>query len=154
VSLEEAEGRVDFDLLEPTLPALGAPDEVFLSPRRPLGGLVALVYGARPGFDAEPVSDVSVLITEFEANLETGAFVKKLAGSGTIIRRVEVNGTEGYWLSGDAHSFFYRDADGNVVQESLRLVANVLLWEQDGLTLRVETTGTLRGAQAIAASLR
>lgn len=154
VTLEEAESRVAFDVLEPTLPALGTPDQVYLSPRRPLGGLVALVYGARPGFEVEPVSDVSVLITEFDASLETGGFVKKLAGPDTTIRRVEVNGTEGYWLSGDAHSFFYRDADGNVVQESLRLVANVLLWEQDGVTFRVETTGTLRGARDIAASLR
>lgn len=154
VTLEEAERRVAFDVLQPTLPALGTPDAVYLSPRRPLGGLVALVYGERPGFEVDPVSDVSVLITEFEATLEDGAFVKKLAGPGTTIRRVDVNGNEGYWLSGDAHSFFYRDSGGDVLQESLRLVGDVLLWEQDGLTLRVETTGTLRGAREIAASLR
>lgn len=155
VSLEEAKSRVGFDVLVPTLPALGAPDEVYLSPRRPLGGLVALVYGAQPGFEPDPVTDVSVLITQFQARLEAPEdFFKKLAGPTTTIRRVEVNGTEGYWLSGGAHSFFYRDADGNIVQESLRLVANVLLWEQGGLTMRVETTGSLRSAQAITTSLR
>ena len=155
VSLDEARSRVGFDVLVPTLSALDEPDEVYLSPRRPLGGLVALVYGARPGFEPDPITDVSVLITQFQARLETGGdFFKKLAGPATTIRPVEVNGNEGYWLSGGAHSFFYRDTDGNVVQESLRLVANVLLWEQAGLTLRIETTGSLRGALDVATSLR
>ena len=155
VSLEEARSRVGFDVLMPTMSELGAPDEVYLSPRRPIGGLVALVYGARPGFEPDPETDVSVLITQFQAGLETrGEFFKKLGGPTTTIRPVEVNGNEGYWLSGGAHSFFYRDADGNLVQESLRLVANVLLWEQGGLTLRVETSGSLRSAQAVATSLR
>ena len=155
VSLDEARSRVGFDVLVPTLSVVGDPDEVYLSPARPLGGLVALVYGARPGFEPDPVTDVSVLITQFRARLETGGdFFKKLAAPATTIRPVEVNGNEGYWLSGGAHSFFYRDADGNIVQESLRLVANVLLWEQGGLTIRVETTGSLRSAQDIATSLR
>ena len=155
VSLDEARSRVGFDVLVPTLSGLGEPDEVYLSPRRPFGGLVALVYGARPGFEPDPVTDVGVLITQFEARLEAeGDFFKKLAGPATTIRRVEVNGNEGYWLSGGAHSFFYRDADGNVVQESLRLVANVLLWEQGALTMRIETTGSLQGALDIATSLR
>ena len=155
VSLDEAESRVGFDVLVPTLSALGQPDEVYLSPRRPLGGLVALVYGTRPGFEPDPVSDVSVLITQFQARLETGGdFFKKLAGPATTIRSVQVNGNEGYWLSGGAHSFFYRDTGGNIVQESLRLVANVLLWEQGDLTLRVETTGSLQTALDIATSLR
>ena len=155
VNLDEAKSRVGFDVLVPTLSVLGDPDEVYLSPGRPIGGLVALVYGARPGFEPDPVTDVSVLITQFQARLETeGDFFKKLAGPATTIRPVEVNGNEGYWLSGGAHSFFYRDAGGNIVQESLRLVANVLLWEQGGLTVRVETTGPLRSAQDIATSLR
>ena len=155
VSLDEAKARLGYDVLVPALPVLGEPDEVYLSPRRPPGGLVALVYGARPGFEPDPVTDVSILITQFQARLETrGGFFKKLAGPATTIRQVEVNGNEGYWLSGGAHSFFYRDSDGNVVQESLRLVANVLLWEQDGLTLRIETIGSLRSAQDVARSLR
>lgn len=154
VSLDEAKSRVGFDVLVPTLSALGEPDEVYHSPRRPPGGLVALVYGGRPGFEPDPVTDVSVLITQFQARLESGDFFKKLAGPATTIRPVEVNGAEGYWLSGGAHSFVYRDADGNIVEESLRLVANVLLWEQGDVTLRIETTGRLRGALEVAASLR
>jgi len=154
VGLDEARERAGFDVLVPTSPELGAPDEVYLSPRRPPGGLIALVYGERTGLELDPTG-VSVLITQFQASLpDRGPLFSKVLGPEVDVERVEVNGQEGYWLSGDPHSFLYRDADGNVVRESVRLVGNVLLWEQDGLTFRIETLDSLSKAKEIAASLR
>lgn len=155
VGLEEARSRVDFGVLVPSLSELGAPDEVYVSARRPTGGLVALVYGDRAGFEPDPATGVSVLITQFQAALPAqGPLFGKVLGPEVVVQRVEVNGREGYWLSGEPHSFLYRDANGKVVQESVRLVGNVLLWEERGVTLRVETLGPLPQALEIAASLR
>lgn len=81
-------------------------------------------------------------------------FFKKLTSQKTIVERVEVNGAEGYWLTGEPHVFYYQVNEAAVAEESIRLVENVLLWEQDGVTLRIETAGTLDQALEIAASLR
>jgi hypothetical protein len=117
--------------------------------------MVSLVFGPRPGIEAAEGTDVGVLITEFAAPLvRVEDFFKKLTTQGAIVDRVEVNGLEGYWLTGEPHVFFYRDGAGNIVDESIRLVENVLLWEQDGVTLRIETTGSLDHTLEIAASLR
>jgi hypothetical protein len=66
---------------------------------------------------------------------------------------VSVSGAPGYWIEGGEHFFFYRDADGEVVDDTLRLVGTALVWEQDGLTLRVEGAPNLAAALRIAESL-
>jgi hypothetical protein len=66
---------------------------------------------------------------------------------------VSVNEGPGYWIEGGEHFFFYRDADGEVVEDTLRLIGTALVWEQDGLTLRIEGAPSLRDALRIASSL-
>lgn len=154
VSAAVAQQRVDFDIRVPSASEIGEPDQVYLDSSAP-STMVSLVYGARPGFELADGTDVSVLITEFSAPLmRTADFFKKLTGQGTIVDQVTVNGHEGYWLTGEPHVFYYRGSDGDIAQESIRLVENVLLWEQDGVTFRVETTGSLDQALAIASALR
>jgi len=58
---------------------------------------------------------------------------------GTRVETVTVQGRTGYWIEGAPHEFFYRDASGEVVPETLRLAANVLLWETNGITVRIES---------------
>jgi hypothetical protein len=52
---------------------------------------------------------------------------------------VTVQGGSGYWLEGTPHEFLYRDASGHIVPETVRLAANVLLWEVNGITVRIES---------------
>ncbi|MEA2452888.1 MAG: hypothetical protein QOG04_1598 [Actinomycetota bacterium] len=151
-TLEDAQAALDFDIVTPSLPALGEPDEVYLESILPNDGMISLVYGERDGYELSGTSGVSVLITEFRANLARGTgFFKKMVANSTI-EKVEVNGSPGYWISGGPHSFYYR-ANGRVSEEPIRLVENVLLWVQDGVTLRIETAGSLKQALEIARSL-
>jgi hypothetical protein len=143
VTLEEARASVDFHVLVPT--TQGEPDAVYFERIEP-ANMVSLVY--QGGTD-----DLEFLITEFEGRLAEGSYMKKLTASGTIVEPVQVNGSAGYWLSGDAHTFYYRTGD-LVRPEVIRLVENVLLWVQNGVTMRIETRGSLNDALEIAESLR
>ena len=79
-----------------------------------------------------------MLISAFRADID-GGFFSKTAGSGTTVETVTVQGGTGYWLEGAPHEFLYRDAAGNTVPHSLRLAGNVLLWEVNGITVRIES---------------
>jgi len=50
--------------------------------------------------------------------------------------------------------FFYRDASGIIQTETLRLAGNTLIWEQDGVTFRLEAQVSREDALRIAASFR
>ena len=106
---------------------------------------MALVYGDRPGFPADAKSGIGVLITEFRADIGPDSF-EKLIQQGVRVEEVTVNGTTGYWVAGGNHYYFYRNADGEV--------GDTLIWEEDGLTLRIEGAPSLAAAQELAAALR
>ena len=66
----------------------------------------------------------------------------------------DVSGEPGFWISGAPHGFFLVCYDaGECRQERYRLAGNVLLWEQDGVTLRLESALTLEDALDIAESV-
>jgi hypothetical protein len=67
---------------------------------------------------------------------------------------VTVNGGRGFWLEGAPHQFFYRDPDGSVRPDTLRLAGNTLLWEQGGVTLRLEADLTRDQALRLASTFR
>lgn len=152
VALDQLAGRLAFEPLAPILSTLGAPDHSYVA-EPPSGGSLALIWGGRPGFDADPGSGIGVVLTEFRADIGPDTF-EKMVSSGVRVDSVTVNGEPGYWIEGGEHLFFYRDADGRVVQDTLRLVGTALVWEQDGLTLRIEGAPSLSDALRIAESLR
>src|SRR5438270_4284714 len=136
------------------LPAtLGAPDEVYLS-NTPVGGQAALVYYPRPDLPQANTTGVGLLLTEFRGNVRSTAALGKSIPPGSHLEEVQVNGGPGFWIDGDPHTFFYTDARGQILPESTRLAANVLLWEHGELTLRVESALPRDTALAIAASVR
>ncbi|CAA9578332.1 MAG: hypothetical protein AVDCRST_MAG88-3042 [uncultured Thermomicrobiales bacterium] len=150
VGLDEARGRVAYRILVPSLPELDAPDEVYVG-APPVGGQVALVWRSRPGLPAAP--GPGLLVTQFRGEINPGFFQKGIA-PGTRVEEVRPNGGLGYWIDGAPHLFFYRDHGGLVREERLRLAGNTLLWEQEGLTFRIEGAATKEDALRIAASLR
>ena len=137
VTLAVARELADFPVPVPNDVTLGAPDAVFFDDNTPPGGRVALVYGARPGLTAA-TGDAAVVFTVFPADLSTGEFFKKVGASGTRVMQTRIEGMPAYWLEGEPHLFYYEDPDLGVAPEEVRLVGNVLLWEADGLTLRLE----------------
>lgn len=141
-----AEEQAGFEVLVPG--ELGEPDEVRIDETTPAGPLVALVYGERPGLTPPPGRRAAVVFTQFRAPLAGDEFYfGKLVGGGTQVTKVRVGEVEGYWLQGEPHAFYYR-ASGRVVEERVRLVGNVLLWERAGFTLRLEV-GDLSVARAL-----
>jgi uncharacterized protein DUF4367 len=111
---------------EALLPRLGKPDEV----RVDEGSYLIVVY-----------SGGRIRLSEFQGGV---GIVKKLAGAG--VEQLTVNGGPGLWVPA-----------GHLVFElgrQPRLAANTLLWEQKGLTIRLEGRLTKAKALEIAASVR
>ena len=131
VTLEEAEVFVDFDVKTPRLADLPEPEIHLTTP--PPSGMVSLLY--RDAY--KDADDPGLLVTQFEARLEEG-FLKKLSfDEGARVEYLMVRGSPGYWVTG-THFFAYFDETGDIREETLRLAENVLLWEEDGITYRVE----------------
>jgi hypothetical protein len=154
-TMDDVRARVSYPVLLPHLPELGPPDELYVG-SRPAGGQVALVYRARPGLAVSAETGIALLVTQFQGRLEPALFGKGLP-PGSRVEQTVVNGRPAYWIEGRPHLFIYRDRAGAIADERVRLAGNVLLWEQDGLTLRLEgAAGALSKEQAlhIAASVR
>jgi hypothetical protein len=146
--LPEARGQLAFPLLLPA--QLGEPDAVYVFNTNQ----VSLVYAPRQGLPQAPQSiSVGLLLTEFRATLDETLFQKGVPPNSRL-EEVRVGNSRGFWISGAPHSFFYRDPSGNVQQDRSRLAGNTLLWEQNGLTLRLESALERDETIRIAESLR
>jgi hypothetical protein len=131
------------------LPAsLGTPDEVYVKqpPTGPSGGMVTLVYAARPNIRVSGLTGVAVLVTEARGRVEEQFFQKTL-GPGVTIEQVAVGGRSGYWISGQPHNLMFIAADGTPYFDTLRLATNTLLFDDQGTVVRIE--GDMTKTQAI-----
>ena len=138
VRIERAQRFVPYRIQLPDTER-GEPDRVYLN-FRVAGGQVALLLtdgGKR------------VLFIQFRGS----HVAEKLVGPQTTLERLTVDGAPALWISGRPHSFIYREPGGNVAAEEFRLAGNVLLWERDGLTFRLEGPLTKERALEIARSV-
>jgi hypothetical protein len=89
-----------------------------------------------------------------ELEVDEPFILKKLAAGGTRVVPLEVRGRPAYLVSGEPHVVMLVDELGVVHPESARLARDVLVWEENGRTVRLE--GDLTEAQALelARSLR
>ena len=123
MTLEEAEQRSDFDLRE----LEEDPDRVYLGDR----GTVWFLYGTP--------ERIRLLVAQTpRLRVDEPAILKKLSGAGTAVEEVAVNGAGGVFLSGEPHFIFLFDEFGQVVDDSARLAANVLVWDEGGVAYRIE----------------
>jgi hypothetical protein len=152
VSLDAARARAGFEIRLPTLASLGEPDHVYFR-EPPAAGQVSLVYGARPGYPASSTTaDVGVVVTAFRADIGPDSF-EKMVSSGARVMPAQVAGIPAWWVEGGSHYFFYRDAAGRAVEDTVRLVGDTLIWEQEGVTYRVEGAPGLEEAIAVGESM-
>ena len=147
-TLSEASALAGFAVRTPS--ALGDPDAIYVetAPVR-----VTLVYLSAKGIPVSPQAGVSALVVEVRGRFDQ-TVLGKSAGPETKVETVPLNGSAGYWLSGQPHQFFYFDPNGNFQQETLRLAGNTLLWEQSGVTYRLEAELSKEEAVRIASTLR
>jgi len=148
VQLDEVQDNVDVDLRIPGGEDPGTPDAVYLSD----SGQVTMVWAGTPRLPAAGDTGIGLLLTQHAGNggQEVG---EKSIGPETGVQRLTVEGQPALWIGGAAHTFTLLDADGNPIEETTRLAANVLLWEANGVNHRLETTGDLRSSLAIVETL-
>jgi hypothetical protein len=158
VDLAELDARAGRHVLLPTLPELGAPLGGFvrgLPPRT----VVSAAYGVSSGVPAPSgapmagAEPVAILIMELPGSSDPGS-LQKMLPEGTTLEPVTVGGHEGFWISGEPHELLYLSPSGNVESEPVRLVGNVLAWNDGELTYRIEGAPDLATAMRIAASMR
>lgn len=137
VSLVAAGERVDFDILTLAAP----PDCVYLDESIP-GGMVTLSY-----------RHSKLLITQLEAETDFGE-VRKLLLPETIVTRVTIDGQPGFWIEEEGHALIVVDRNGAAIEDTARLAASTLLYEDGGRTIRIEGDMTLDQALDIASLLR
>ena len=141
--------RVDFPVLLPSDPALGAPDAAYVSERDE----VALVWA--PGDNLPPTveSDIGLLIMQFRGSVSPEP-IGKIISSGTVVEPVRVNEGSGYWISGNPHVYFYMSPEGEHIEEGRRWVGDALIWQRGDQTYRIETSLGKDAAIRIAESLQ
>jgi hypothetical protein len=136
VRLEDARARVDFPLPVPA--QLGAPDVVYVDEVAP-ETVVSLVYRPRGAALPEVRSTgIGLLLSQFRGRFDA-AVIGKFFGPTSVVEAVSVDGHRGFWLPEPAHVVLYLDPQGNVREDTARLTANVLLWEDDGVIRRLES---------------
>ena len=121
--------------------------------------MISFVYPAGPALPASDETGVGALLIQFQGEAERNLIEKGLRNDEgvmeTRLQSVTVGGEPGFWISGAPHGFFFVCYDaGECREERYRLAGNVLLWEQDGLTLRLESALSLDDALTIAESVR
>jgi hypothetical protein len=137
VSIDEARRLAGFTLLVPSPPEK----------------IRAVAFDAAPpGGEVELDLAGGAVVTEVTGNVDSGVFGKMVAPNGKVTE-VDVGGSKGYWFTGDVHVFFYSDAGGNFRNDVLRLAGDTLVFERNGVLVRVEGAHNLADAQRIAALL-
>ncbi|CAN5829396.1 hypothetical protein BH24CHL6_BH24CHL6_00700 [soil metagenome] len=142
LTLAEAQARVSYRILLPD-EGLGQPDEVFLD-TQPAVEQVSLVYRRNGG--------IELLLTQFVASPDVEV-ATKLIGPVTTVEPVSVAGTAGLWIEGEPHVLLYRNSEGSQLEDRVRLVGNVLLWQRGELTLRLEGVSSRDEAMRLAESV-
>jgi hypothetical protein len=142
VTLAQARRLAPFEVVVPSDP--GPPDAVRYDSAAPGGGQVAFLWdGDRPR---------PLLLTQIAALPEP--VVGKAAGPRTRIEELTVEGEPGFWLSGSPHEFGFLSPDGMFHTDRLRLAGDTLIWNRDGVLLRLEGAPSKARALEIARSVR
>ena len=120
VTRAEAERRVGFELAD-----VGEPDAVYVRD----GRMATLVYGD----PAKP----RLVLSQLRGGIYDG-FLKKVGSSGTTVEAVTVDGEPGLYVAGDEHVVMFLDETRGITGERTYLAGTVLLWNRDGVLLRLE----------------
>jgi hypothetical protein len=100
----------------------------------------------------EPSGDVGLLMTQVRGTV-TDDLVKKLMDGSTNVERTTVSGSEALWVHGARHALLYLDPRGDVIEENIRLVGDVLIWQRGGVLYRLESNLGLDETRALAESV-
>jgi hypothetical protein len=144
-TLEEAEREAGFPAQVPA--ALGDPDAVWVDATDD-GSRIVLAWtasGALPPIDGLPWG---AALYGFRGQMEQAA--KSLFADGNTFEDATVDGQDAIWITGP-HELDLVTGDG--AYERYLVTGNVLVWESDGVVLRLETSLDLPAAVRVAESI-
>ncbi len=143
-TLQAAQQGLSFTLKLPTYPAdLGQPDQVFT---QDLGGQAVVLGWSKPKDETTP----RMVLYE----LTSDVMGQKALRDTTQLQETTVNGRPAAWVRGP-YALEIRGVRNRPETTIRRLVdGNTLVWEEGGITYRLETTLSLEEAVRIAESLR
>lgn len=150
VTLDQAQVVAPFEIAQPTLPGFGQPDGVYVMPAH-IGSVVSLTYGPRPGLPATPETSTGLLLSQFEDSIEPVLF-KKIIFNTADARPVQVNGHQGVWIAGPHEMTMFATGEHGIGFPP-RTAANSLIWQSDGVILRIESALPFDQALALAESV-
>ena len=144
-SLEEAQREAGFPAQVPA--ALGDPDAVWVDSSDD-GARIVLAWtanGALPPIDGLPWGAV---LYEFHGQFEQAS--KSVFLDGNTFEDAKVGGRDAIWITG-RHELDLVTGDGTYAR--YLVTGNVLVWESDGIVLRLETSLDLPAAVEVAESI-
>lgn len=150
VPLEVAGDRMGLPIALPALSYVGAPDAIHLQGGSPV--IVHATWAAAPGLPAVSGTDIGLLLTQFRTPIEQTVFYKELTES-TSVEMTAVGDHPAQWIEGAPHQLTYQTTQGTQTRQVSRLAANVLIWESDGVTYRLESGLGPEAARRIAEAL-
>lgn len=158
-TLDEARAQAPFPVAVPTLSDFADPPQVFL---RGAGEttMVSFVYPASTELPSDEVPGIGALFTQFPGATNRNFIAKGLSGfdddQASSIEAVTVMGNPGFWIADAPHGVLLvcDEHEEECREERYRLAGNVLLWEDDGVTRRIESALSRDDALAIAESMQ
>ena len=152
VALAAVPERAGFEPLDVDATEYGPPDRAFV-----LDAVVTYVWATDATLPATRAPGVGLLVTQLEGRIEDAWYEKQIVDGTATVEPVQVATSPARWVSGQPHSLVYVDANGKAVEETRRVVGDVLIWRtDDGITVRIESAlgrdATLRLAEAVEAA--
>jgi hypothetical protein len=135
-TLGDAAARVGYDIHVPE-EALGEPDEVYLRALPDGNQMVSFLYLPAADLPETAGTGAAALLIQFSAGGETMYLAKNLAMDANMMP-VTVNGGKGWWIRGSTNLFLIQDPSAVCCGPLRRPGGSILLWEQAGLTFRLE----------------
>jgi len=152
VTLTEARARAPYAIHVPDEATYGAPDEVYLRTLPDGNTMVSLIYYPTDGLPEAEETGVGALLMQFEAREDVNYIMKGVFEGGGDASPITLGDGDAWWVTGASRIVLLDDPSAPCCPFD-RPSANVLLWEEDGLTFRLESSLTQTGAVTLAESI-
>jgi hypothetical protein len=152
VSVATVSQAAGFAVPLPRTGQLGGPDEAYLLD----GGdhqIVTLVWRHADDIPMSPASNAAVIFSVFQGGPPQVEYLEKILFQGSRAHKVVVNGDLAVFVDGP-QTVLYQSTNHDVEEAQSRLSGNSLIWQQDGLTFRLESALGQQASVAIAESVR
>ncbi len=152
VSAVEARAAAPFVVRFPVIVGIGSPDETYV---RVLPGgdvMISTLYRPRANLPEVAGSGVGLLLMQFPGRDDV-IYLTKVISEGYAPVQTTVNGHQAFWITGTHQLTLLPDPSRGCCESSTRDAGNVLLWEENGVTFRLESALSFADAMAIAESL-